>query len=299
MGHIVRAIHSWTDETATIGVQGLRETVRMLHVTDSHIALVDGRDAEHEDVCKPIQEDFGRVRQDSNGKDISTEETFDETMTEAGQLGLDLVALTGDIVHFPAQASIECATRLMAKAGVPMLYTAGNHDWHFGDLSGREELREAWWPALAPLLPGPPACDRYVIGGIQFLLVDDSTYQINEAQLCFVQTYKANGMPTVLLVHVPLSIPTLRDPTIARWEAPILIGDPDWDIESRESWQAGEDRAETIEFIRSLVAADSLVAVFSGHVHFPHTDAINLHAVQYVGAAGYEGRKRLVEFCPL
>ena len=38
--------HDWSDDTATISVEGLKGTVRMLHATDPHVAWIDDRDAE-------------------------------------------------------------------------------------------------------------------------------------------------------------------------------------------------------------------------------------------------------------
>ena len=40
----MRAIHRWTDDTATICVQGLDRPVRMLQISDSHLRLIDDRD---------------------------------------------------------------------------------------------------------------------------------------------------------------------------------------------------------------------------------------------------------------
>ena len=137
------------------------------------------------------------------------------------------------------------------------------------------------------------------IGGIQFLLIDDSIYQVNKEQRAFVDTHLANGMPTVLLTHIPVSLPTLREPTLERFDAPILIADPEWGPESRDRWGTGENLPPTLEFARTLVRAENLVAVFCGHIHFAHADSINLNAVQYVGAPGFDGASRLVEFCPL
>ena len=284
----MRTTHKWTDETATICVEGLNQTVRMLHVTDSHIALIDDRDAEHIEACTGACERFE-----------SREQIFDQLMEEAEDSSLDLVALTGDIVHFPSQAGVESVVKSIDKVGVPALYTSGNHDWHYPGVEGRGELREAWWGALAPLHHGQAAYARHEIGGIQFLLVDDSIYQVNEEQTAFVDTHLANGMPTVLLTHIPLSLPTLREPTLERFDAPILIADPEWGPESRDRWGTGEDLSPTLEFARTLVRTENLVAVFCGHIHFAHADSINLNAVQYVGAPGFDANSRLVEFRPL
>ncbi len=284
----MRTTHKWTDETATICVEGLNQAVRMLHVTDSHIALIDDRDAEHIEACTGACERFE-----------SREQIFAQLMEEAEESSLDLVALTGDIVHFPSQAGVESVVKSIDKVGVPALYTSGNHDWHYPGVEGRGELREAWWDALAPLHHGQAAYARHEIGGIQFLLVDDSIYQVNEEQTAFVDTHLANGMPTVLLTHIPLSLPTLREPTLERFDAPILIADPEWGPESRDRWGTGEDLSPTLEFARTLVRTENLVAVFCGHIHFAHADSINLNAVQYVGAPGFDANSRLVEFRPL
>ncbi len=284
----MRMTHTWTDEAATIRIEGLSQTVRMLHITDSHVALIDDRDAAHQAACESYCERMA-----------SRDETFRKMLADADGLDLDVVALTGDIIHFPSQASVENAVASISQIDVPALYTAGNHDWHFPGVDGRDELRDAWWPALEPLHHGGAAYARYEINGIQFLLVDDSTYRIDQEQLTFVKTHLASPIPTVLLTHIPVSLPTLRDPTIERWNAPILIGDPDWEFESRDRWGTGENPSSTLEFVRTLAAAENLVALFCGHIHFPHTDAISPNAVQYVGAPGYDAKNRLVEFQPL
>jgi len=295
----MKITHAWSDEMASIGVEGLPKTVRLLHVTDAHIALIDDRDAAHVESCRQRCEHWGNSGKDSSGRGIPTHITFDEIMTGAAELDLDLIALTGDIIDFPSQASIESAAASIAKAHVPTLYTSGNHDWHFPNLAGRELLREAWWPSLQPLHHGHAACHRYEIGGIQFLSFDDSTYQIDEAQLAFAKKHLAESMPSVVLLHIPLSLPTLRGPAIARWQAPILIADPDWEGESRNRWDTGEDTAATLEFVRTVTSAQNLIAVFCGHIHFPHVDSLSTSAAQYVGAPAFDGAKRLVEFRPL
>lgn len=295
----MRITYTWDDETANIGVQGLQTTVRVLHVTDAHIALIDERDAQFAEACQGRCDHWGNHRRDERDNGIATSITFDEIMTQAGELDLDLIALTGDIIDFPAQASIENAAASIAKARTPTLYTSGNHDWHFPSLEGREPLRETWWPTLEPLHQGHAACHRQEVGGLQFLAFDNSTYQINEAQLAFLNTHLASSTPTVVLLHIPLSLPTLRTPTIERWQAPILIGDPDWDIESRNRWDTGQDSATTLEFAQTVASARSLVAVLCGHVHFPHVDSLSPWAAQYVGAPAFAGARRLIEFHPL
>ena len=290
----MRTTHSWTEDTATIRVEGLAKALRLAHVTDSHLALIDARDAEHMEACGGARERFGKRRLDGAGNSIFTETTLDETMDDVAAMGkIDLLAYTGDLIHFPSQASIERASARLASTGVEFMYTSGNHDWLFEGVAQREGLREENWALLDPLTEGRPSHPARDTGGIRFVAIDNSTYQVNEEQLAFLTQQLAAGLPTVVLIHIPISLPTLRGPTIARWETSLLMADP-----------AGDPRyqgtATTIAFARLLATAGNLVAILCGHVHFEHIDSVSPSAVQYVGAPAFEsGRSRLVEFQPL
>ena len=300
----MRIVHSWTDLSATIGVEGLTQPVRVLHVADTHMALIDDRDAEHVATCRGRSNRFGHRHQnrDAQGKPITPEKAFTDMMVAASSQALDLIALTGDIIDFPSQANVGGVIAGVEIAGAPMLYTAGNHDWIFPTVDGTAPpaiLREAWLPALAWLHAGQADYSIRDISGVRFLAVDDSTYQISEDQLEFTRKGLAAGLPTIILTHIPLSLPTLRDPTIEKMQSPILLGDPDWPLADRRRLGIGEDAPATLEFVRLVANAENLVAILCGHIHFPHVDAVSLQAVQYVTAPGYAGEYRLVELRPL
>ena len=287
----MRITHSWTDDDATIRVEGLAEPFRLLHVTDSHIGLIDDRDKEHYDGCL-----------DWSKRSAGAEDVFASMIDGVANLGVDLVAHTGDLVNYPARAAIENAAASLAKVPVPLLYTSGNHDWRFRGVADHPGLREECWELLKPFYTPQspePSHGLYDFGGVQFLLVDDSTYQVTEEQLAFVNDTLVTGRPTVLLTHIPLSIATLRDRTIQRWKASILVGDPDLPDEVRTGWDVGYNTATTLEFVRVLVRAENLLAVLCGHLHFSHADAVGARSVQYVTANGFEGGQRVVEFQPL
>ena len=68
----MRSVHVWTDTTATIRVEGLAQSLRVMHVTDSHIALIDERDGAHLEACKNTREKFSLRRNDSLGAPTKT-----------------------------------------------------------------------------------------------------------------------------------------------------------------------------------------------------------------------------------
>lgn len=77
-----------------------------------------------------------------------------------------------------------------------------------------------------------------------------------------------------------------------------VYGDPSFGTKEKGERML-DAAAETLEFVEAVTTAPNVVAAFCGHVHFAHADAINTRAVQYVGAPGFEGGRRLVEFRPL
>ena len=309
----MKTTHQWNRASAIVRVEGLKQSVRTLHIADVHLGLIDERDAEHLDICKNLGERFHprHDNRDAQGDIIPQETAFRQMLEMAREERVDLLSLTGDIVDFPARANVEYARRVVDKSGLPALYTAGNHDWHFLSCEPTPATRRAFLDALAPLYaPAPeaansknsatPAFAQLEIGEVLFVAVDNSTYQVEEDQLELTLSALARGLPTVLLIHIPLSLPTLRTPVMEHKNGtPVLMADPDWPLADRRNYGTAEDTPTTLEFARLISGAQNLVAILCGHVHFDHVDALNLWAAQYVVGPGYAGEYRLVEFQPL
>jgi hypothetical protein len=69
----------------------------------------------------------------------------------------------------------------LQKVGIPYLFTAGNHDWHYEGMPGSSDyLRETWIKKrLTPLYQGEnPLYAVRKINGIRILTIDNSTYEI-------------------------------------------------------------------------------------------------------------------------
>ncbi len=298
----MRVTHDWEGNRVVIRVEGLRQSVKALHLGDLHMAVVDERDSDRLDVCTGKGERFHHRHDnnDADGNTIPQETAFVHILEVAKQEQVDVLALIGDIVDFPAVANVEYAKGLIDESGIPFVYTAGNHDWCFFGEESTAKVRRAFWPRLAPLTSGEPAFSRREIGGLLFVTVDNSIYQVEEDQLESMRQVLAEGVPTVLLSHIPISLPTLRPAVMeAMSGSPIMMADPDWAKESRKENLVDDTTPETLEFVRLVSQAENLVTILTGHCHIPHVDAINPWAVQYLAPPGYAGEYWLFDFQPL
>lgn len=272
------------DSRKRIAIEGLETPVTILHMTDSHLFMIDDRDqAAHE------RFDEGARRQTRRPYQVR----FEAFCEYAAELNPDLIAWTGDIISFPSQANLDCAVGARRSLSSPVLFTCGNHDWLFPGDPKTDETRRAFWPALQGLTDGEAECSMREIGGIRFVAIDNSIYQVNDRQLEFFRSQLAGGKPVVLLIHIPLSCPALREPVMRRWGSPIMMGAPEWpSLQSRRNWGAGdEDTPATSEFLKTAAKAPNLVAVLAGHIHFAHRDPISETCVQYVGRPVFDGRQ--------
>lgn len=227
-----------------------------------------------------------------------TKEIFHESVGEVASLGLDAAMLTGDIIHFPAHAALEQIANGVRKLEVPYLYTVGNHDWFFPHLPWNDETRSRYYPRFDGLTEGDPSFQVLEIGGVRLIAMDNSTYQVDSAQVRRLKQELSSGKPSLLLVHVPLFIESLAAAVMDRWQAPIMMGaEEGWTDATREKWMVPGNADTTLECLDFLTngPCDNLAGVFCGHVHFPHVDMLRPGCYQYVGAPGYEGRYRTVE----
>ena len=284
----MRITHEWTNEAATIRVEGLTKPVRICHLTDPHTVQCDDRDGDYVESTREVCENSA-YRND----------TFTRMMAATDLLGLDLIALTGDLTNFPSHATVDFIGDLVDRAQTPCLFTGGNHDSTFPGQPCTTENRSRWWPRWDSVFPDSRAFSRHELGELQLLLVDNANYQVDEEQLAFLAEHLRRDQPTVLLSHIPISLPTLRPSVVANLERPLLVADPDWSQEDRASVGNIPDTEATLEFVRIVTESKHLAASLCGHVHLPHEDALNCRAVQYVGGPVFDGYSRVFEFQPL
>ena len=242
--------------TLRMPVPGLKESVNFLVVGDTHFNFHDGRDDAYAD-------NYKRMARNPTPRDALA-----KAMKRAREVQADIVLLVGDILSFPTLANIDHLRAELDRCGLPWLYVAGNHDWHFEGDSGSDIEQRARWAEsrLKPFYQGEnPIMYSRVVKGVRMVMIDNSVYHVLPEQLAFWKQEAAKGDPIALFMHIPLwlegwNITTCGHPD---WGA---ATDPYWEIERRERW-AEKLMPSTYAFREAVINTPNLVGVFTGHKH--------------------------------
>jgi len=275
--------------TLIIGCPGLSKPFGITLIADSHYTLIDSRDDDNREFASRLSQWPAR------------ENDLDLALQSARQRNAERILLLGDIISFPSLANVEFVQRKMDTCGMKWAYIAGNHDWHFEGTPGSdEEHRNNGFKRLKPLYLGAnPLMSAFSVGGIRFVLIDNSTYHISEEQLNFFQKELTRGEPVCLCMHIPFYqslrpiLDTLGNP---QWGA---TTDKNWKIERRERWAETGQGAASFEFRRMALSSSSVIAIFAGHEHYLQISTNN-GVPQFIIPKNHEGGNHLsVDFCPI
>jgi len=140
--------------------------------------------------------------------------------------GADLILMAGDLFHFPTQENRDLALTAFESCPIPVKTVPGNHDWFFPGQDGWEDLRERQLPELKGVFGANPSYWVDEVNGLRILGLDNSTYFLTRAQCEFLREQCAQPDPLLVMMHIPLSLPGLREKVIAKHGNPILMHDP-------------------------------------------------------------------------
>jgi DNA repair exonuclease SbcCD nuclease subunit len=248
----------------------INESIKVIHIADTHLFKDDERGIPYRKFSNRMAKAYNQTTHFKTQINTNPEEAFEQTLEFAKEVNADLITLIGDIFSFPSEAAIEWVLLKLKDTGIPYIYTAGNHDWHYEGMEGAmESLRDTWInKRLRPLYQGNhPLMAAYDIKGIRFLAIDNSTYQINEEQLAFFTEQVDSGMPLVLLIHIPMYAPGKK--------ISFGCGNPNWgaetdinfELERRPKWPERGHTQTTFNCQKKVFEAPNLLGIFTGHIH--------------------------------
>ena len=269
-------------------------------MADTHLFRDDKRGEPYSQYSNRMSKAYNTTKHFQTSKKTNPEACFINTLNIAAQLKTEMVALVGDMFSFPSEAAVEWIQHELKKAGLPYLYTAGNHDWHY---EGMDEpistLRSTWINnRLLPMYQQEnPLMGIREIHGINIITLDNSNYEISEEQLAFFTQQINTGKPTLLMVHIPLFAPGRS--------IGFGCGNPQWgantdqnyELERRQQWPEKGHSATTMNFYKKVFSSDNLIGILAGHIHKQSLDVIN-GIPQIVTDANAVGAFLHVEFIP-
>lgn len=296
MHHFDHAEAVSPDET-TIRIARLQRPITLLQITDSHLVEVDDRDPEAIASGTELRENLMA----SSPSGWNPRQHLQQAIARANELDVDYVVLTGDMIHFPSAANLDMFEYELKALKAPYLYLPGNHDWQFPHLPVNDATRAEYYPSLHPFTAGNPAYQMRDVHGIRLVALDNSTYQIDDAQLAFLRQQLDTQVPCLLFIHIPIYTPALAPAVWNKFDAPIMMAAPGWTPEAQADWGVRDSDTSTIACHRLLVegGAPSIAAIFCGHVHFAHEAPFGDGQVQYVTRPGFEGGYRVIRLLPM
>ncbi|CAJ1348182.1 unnamed protein product [Effrenium voratum] len=237
----------------------------------------------------------------------------------AEAIKVDLLVLGGDLVNFPSQDSVDDLYPELARLQVPFVYTAGNHDWHLERLeeweaafdsqrarnegAALQKLYSASGKGLEKDFADPLFGWVRLPSGLRVVCIDNSNFQIDEAQLRSFELFSKQSDPFVLVLHIPIFFPASPG-----WGINDLMAHPAWgaqsdqnsDLEQRKPWpqKAPKEVRAFVELVTRAARDRKLLAILTGHVHEDGAVAVPCGRencpVQFTTRANFAGGARLL-----
>ncbi len=251
----------------TIVNKDIKNEYSFLFLTDTHLVVESEDDTtEEKDFEKTL---FGFT----NINGIRSEEAFPYWVEYANQMKVDGVLLGGDILSYPTVGGVAFLGDHLNNLNCPYVYTFGNHDWSFP----WEYLSDEKYKEMLSTISENQVLEYE---DMIILALDDSADQLTEESLNLFKKYYDSGKKLILVMHVPISTPSVSEHSKIDWKRNISIGGDG--ITPNEM---------SNEFIHMVEAEDSpVICILDGHVHFYDRSVLgNDVTVQIVGDEGYGG----------
>lgn len=251
---------------------GVSAPFTVLHLSDTHLTLADLRDGERKVALAE--------------KRVKYFPHAEEMLTAASELSAKYhapILHTGDLLDFVSLANLERAKQFVDANDY--FHAAGNHEFslYVGEAWEDAAYRNQSLAAVQACFKNDIRMSSRVIGGVNFVALDDGYYLFEEEQLDFLRGEVAKGLPIVLMMHNPLYEEEYFDQVSFHRErmglkpaatppCAYLTGVPEalmghYDDHRRRQQRPDEITERTVAYIKSEPLIRGLLA---GHVHYSH-----------------------------
>jgi UDP-2,3-diacylglucosamine pyrophosphatase LpxH len=276
----------------------IEKPFNMLMLADTHLFRDDERGKPFQQYSSRMAKAYNQTTHFQTGEITNPEQCFQKTLKIAKNNDAAFVALIGDIFSFPSEAAIEWVSNELTNNGLPYIYTAGNHDWHYEGMDGTSQFLRSTWikNRLQPMYQGEnPLMSVRENYGVRFVTIDNSNYEILPEQHDFILKEINTGKPIILMLHIPLYAPERSLGFGCGHPAWSEKTDKNFQLEKRKPWSAAGHTITTMSFHRTVFNAPNILGILAGHIHQQSLDVVN-GIPQIVTSANAMGGHLQVEF---
>lgn len=239
---------------------GIDKPIKLIHFSDTHLTRADERDDER------------KIRLAHDRQAISfhkNEEIYAETL-KICEGDFDGVLHTGDLIDFVSYANLDAAREFAEKTNC--FFAAGNHEFslYVGEAKEDAAYRNQSLTRVNACFKNDIRFDSRIIGGVNFIAIDNSYYLFEPFQLEGLRKEAEKGLPMILLLHNPIYESSLFEHQMSRSNCGYLVAVSESDMECypperREQQRADEMTLETVEYIKNHPLIRGILA---GHLHY-------------------------------
>ncbi len=257
---------------------GLEKPLKILHITDSHLPFYCESDSE------------AMINQGKK-RDLEASVSNLQKLMAYGEENCDIIVHTGDLIDYISKPCLEFAREFLKND--KLLFVAGNHE--YAKYDGAVEDMTYRMSSLQEMGGGLGVnmfFNSRIVGGVNFVGIDDSYHQVEEGQLIRLKKEAAKGYPIILFMHAPLYEEELYIKSFDFWNGEICLVNSDSTLHPEVIGDIAEPYASTKEFYEYVTGEPTIKAVLTGHLHFGFESRLPGGTIQYVTSRGDRGNGR-------
>ena len=273
---------------------GLKQPIKVLHITDSHLTLINESDCAAK---KALAQSRASAMEQFPGSSVH----FLQEALAYGKENCDLIAHTGDLTDFVSFGNSAYASRFLKEEKV--FFIAGNHEYsqYVGEAWEDDAYRMNSYMQIKDAFGVPLRFASRVCGGINFVGVDNGYYRFEDWQLQRLRMEEEKGLPVVLLLHDPLYEDMLFEEGMRRTNGAcsyLVACGEERIARYGDEYRALQQRpdAATVRFAEHVAQSKRICAILAGHLHFSYTAILPSGICEIVTAGTYQGVAREITF---
>ncbi|MBQ2273036.1 MAG: metallophosphoesterase [Clostridia bacterium] len=234
---------------------GLEKPIRILHLTDVHIALTYEEEGEMLNALSNRRRDV--FFREANFPERDPVGYLEEAMEYSKNF--DCTVITGDVLDLVFEKSKDVVKKILA--GKDYMFCAGNHEYCKRGTPETFQSQPLLRKEVQPCFRGNMTFESRIVGGVNIIAADNGFVMWDKKMLPLLKAEVAKGLPILLFCHCPLTDP-MRS---LEYDHDKLIA----------AGATEEEIAASVEIINYIAEEPLFKAFFAGHGHFTTTFSLN------------------------